>query len=167
MVATEPYHVLVADPAVVAGWPQGPADGQDDGVSLRPPTLEDVEVIAALHDAEFPGTYASAAQLVAGSADGSRLVLVADDRGEVVGYVAGQVHEDGEGFVDFIAVVPAARGTGLGTRLVRALTRSLLERASANRVALTVQDHRAPARALYDRLGFRPDGVMVAYRSWT
>ncbi len=46
------------------------------------------------------------------------------------------------------------------------MTRSLLERASANRVALTVQDHRAAARALYDRLGFRPDGVMVAYRSW-
>jgi len=35
------------------------------------------------------------------------------------------------------------------------------------RVCLTVQDHRTPARALYERLGFRPDGSLIAYRSWT
>jgi hypothetical protein len=34
-------------------------------------------------------------------------------------------------------------------------------------VALTVQNHRRPARALYERLGFRSDGSIVAYRSWT
>jgi GNAT superfamily N-acetyltransferase len=159
--ATEPNHVLVADADVIAGWPA-------DEPGLRNATTADVATIAPLHDAEFPGTYASARQLVDGQLDGSRVVLVADgEGGGLVGYAAGQVHEDGEGFVDFVVVAPSARGTGLGARLVAALGRRLLARASLGRVCLTVQDHRAPARALYARMGFRPDGSLVAYRSWT
>jgi ribosomal protein S18 acetylase RimI-like enzyme len=163
--ATEPNHILVADAAVVAAWaPGAPA-------TLRPATPGDVAVIEPWHDAEFPDAYASADQLVEGEVDGSRVVLVAvqaDGHGDarVVGYAAGQVHDDGEGFVDFVGVDPAARRGGVGRQLVEALTRRLLERSSAGRVCLTVQDHRAPARALYARLGFRPDGVLVAYRSW-
>ncbi|HET6950987.1 MAG TPA: N-acetyltransferase [Acidimicrobiales bacterium] len=163
--ASEPNHVLVADAGVVAGWPDrdGPA-----AVPLRAPTLDDVGAVAPLHDAEFPGTYASAQQLVEGHLDGSRVVLIADDgRGGVAGYAAGQVNDGGEGFIDFVVVDPGARRAGVGRHLVVALTRRLLDRSPVGRVALTVQDHRTPARALYDRLGFRPDGAMIAYRSWT
>lgn len=153
--ATEPNHVLVADAAVVASWP-------DPDPGFRAAGHGDVEAIAVLHDAEFPGTFASAAQLV----EGARTVLVAEHDGRVVGYAAGAVHEDGEGFLDFLAVDPALRRTGVGRQLVVAITRRLLAAAPLGRVALTVQDHRAPARALYERLGFRPDGVLVAYRNW-
>jgi ribosomal protein S18 acetylase RimI-like enzyme len=164
--ATEPNHVLLADAEVVAAWPPS------GGFALRPATPDDVAAIAPLHDAEFPGTYASARQLVDGQLDGSRVVLVADrgeagGAGRLAGYAAGQVHGDGEGFIDFVVVDPAARGTGLGRRLVTDLTRRLIDRASLGRVCLTVQDHRAPARALYARLGFRPVATLVAYRSWT
>lgn len=156
--ATEPNHVLVADAAVVATWPA------DDGTDLRPATTADVEAIAALHDVEFPNTYASAAQLVA---DEARVTLVADDgTGGVAGYAAGEVHEDGEGFLDFLVVHPDHRRRHLGSRLIAAVTRELLPRAPLGRVGLTVQDSRAPARAAYAALGFRPDGVLVAYRSW-
>jgi hypothetical protein len=34
-------------------------------------------------------------------------------------------------------------------------------------VGLTVQDHRLPARGLYEQLGFRSGGSLIAYRSWT
>lgn len=171
--AGEINHLLVADAAVVAAWPD------DEGPGLRGPTAADVAAIAALHDAEFPDTYASAAQLVAGGLDGTRVVLVAEadadaDTGHdgpgggpgIAGYAAGEVHDDGEGFVDFLAVDPAARGTGVGWRLVVAVTRRLLDRSPRGRVGLTVQDHRAPARALYGRLGFRSGGSLVGYRSW-
>jgi ribosomal protein S18 acetylase RimI-like enzyme len=47
------------------------------------------------------------------------------------------------------------------------VTRRLLDRSRRGRVGLTVQDHRTPARSLYDRLGFRSDESLVAYRSWT
>lgn len=164
--ATEVNHVLVADAGVVQGW----AGVDANPAGLRAPDPGDLAAIAALHDAEFPGTYASAAQLL----DGERVVLVAEAQGEgegeggrVVGYAAGEIHGDGEGFVDFLAVDPAVRRGGVGRRLVVVLTRELLDRSPLGRVALTVQDHRAPARALYERLGFRPEGSIVGYRSWS
>lgn len=160
---TEVNHVLVVDAAVVDAW----APGDGGAVPLRAAGPGDAGGIAALHDVEFPDSYASAPQLVAGQSDGSRVVLVADDgRGGVAGYAAGEVHDDGEGFVDFVVVAPGARGTGLGRRLVVALARRLLDRSSLGRVALTVQDHRRPARALYEQLGFRLAGSVVGYRSW-
>jgi ribosomal protein S18 acetylase RimI-like enzyme len=207
--ASEASHLLVADAAVVASWPDadvavpawsgadaivaapgpdadvavagasaadGAGDRPNDGPAVVPPIRlardGDAAAIAPLHDAEFPGTYATADQLVTGALDGSRLVLVADGPGGggpagIVGYAAGEIHEDGEGFVDFIVVDAAARGTGLGRALVVALTRRLLARAPLDRVALTVHDHRAPARTLYRTLGFRPVASLVAYRSWS
>jgi ribosomal protein S18 acetylase RimI-like enzyme len=162
---TEPHHFLVADAAAVAAWPAG---GGRQTASLRAASRDDIGAIAALHDVEFPDTYASAMQLVDGQLDGSRIVLVADDgHGGVVGYVVGEVHNDGEGFIDFVAVDPAARGAGIGRDLVMTVTRRLLDRSRLGRVGLTVQDHRTPARNLYERLGFRSDGSLVAYRSWT
>ncbi len=163
--ATEPNHVLVADAAVVATWRSG---GGGRTAVLRGAASADIDTIVRLHDAEFPDTYASAAQLVDGHVDGSRLVLVADDgRGGIAGYAAGGVHGDGQGFIDFVAVEPSARGAGVGSQLVVAITRRLLERSSLGQVCLTVHDHRTPARTLYARLGFRPEGTLVAYRSWT
>jgi ribosomal protein S18 acetylase RimI-like enzyme len=165
--ATEPHHVLVADADVVAAWP---AAGDGQMASLRAAAPHDIGAIAALHDVEFPDTFASATQLVNGQQDGSRVVLVADDgHGGVVGYVAGEVHNDGEGFIDFVAVDPATRGAGVGRHLVMAATRRLLDRSPLGRVGLTVQDHRLPARGLYQQLGFRSDGSLIAYRyrSWT
>jgi ribosomal protein S18 acetylase RimI-like enzyme len=163
--ATEPIHVLIADAGVVAAWPVG---AQGHSAVLRVAAPDDIGAITTLHDAEFPETYASAPQLVDGQLDGSRVVLVADDgHGGVAGYAAGEVHNDGEGFIDFVAVDPAARGTGVGRQLVVAVTRELLDRSPLGRVGLTVQHRRTPARTLYERLGFRSDGSLIAYRSWT
>jgi len=58
-----------------------------------------------------------------------------------------------------IGVAAGARGHGVGTALVRAL----LDRARAqgfNQMSLSV-DRQNPARALYERLGFRDAGVSV------
>lgn len=160
-------HALVVDEAAVAGWP-------DDDVTLpiRDARPEDVPAIRPLHDLEFPGTYASAEQLLAGQADGSRVVLVVpagdgDEEAGPLGYAAGRVQADGEGFIDFVAVRPDVRGGGVGARLITALTRQLLAASSSGRVSLTVPDHRQEARALYERIGFRLDESFVAYRSWT
>lgn len=165
--ATEPNHLLLADADVVAGWPE-PREG-GEAVSLRPATAADGDALTVLHDAEFPDTYASAAQLVEGQKDGRRLTLIAETSGtgDVVGYTSGSVQDDGEGFIDFLVVDPAARRTGLGRLLTTTITRWLLARSPGRRVCLTVQDHRTAARSLYDDLGFKPAGCLVAYRSWT
>ncbi len=96
------------------------------------------------------------------------MVLVAVDRHVgVVGYIAGSIHGDGEGFIDFVVVDPAVRGLGVGRELVMTATRQLLDRSPLGIVGLAVHDHRTPARGLYARLGFRSDGSHIAYRSWT
>ena len=58
-------------------------------------------------------------------------------------------------------VDPAARGRGVGERLVR----TVLDSAAAkglSRVLLEVAHENAPARALYERMGFRATGVTGA-----
>jgi ribosomal protein S18 acetylase RimI-like enzyme len=163
--ATEPNLEVVADAEIVAAWrPRG----DRTAAVLRPPVPGDVGAIAGLHDAEFPDSYASAAELVDGHLDGSRVMVVADSgSGGVAGYAAGEVQGDGAGFIEFVAVDRAARGAGVGRQLVTAITGQLLDRSPAGLVRLTVQDHRTRARALYERLGFRLDGTIVAFRSWT
>jgi ribosomal protein S18 acetylase RimI-like enzyme len=85
--------------------------------------------------------------------------------GTVAGYAAGQVHPDGEGYVDYVAVKRAARGLGIGRALVVDLARRLLDRSPTHQVALVVDDDRAPARALYASLGFVTATSFVAYQS--
>ena len=154
---TEVNHAMVVDAETAAGWPDGP--GADD---VRAATSDDLDAIRPLHDGEFPDTYASAEQLLA-AGDDDWVVLVAEAGG---GYAAGKVQPDGEGYIDFVAVRADARGTGLGRRLVVALSRQLLAACRTGRVNLTVAEHRAPARSLYGRLGFRTDESFVAHRSW-
>jgi ribosomal protein S18 acetylase RimI-like enzyme len=54
-------------------------------------------------------------------------------------------------------VAPAARGQGVGERLVRAVLDDAAARGRA-RVLLDVAHENAPARALYERMGFVPTG---------
>ena len=88
-----------------------------------------------------------------------------DADGGFAGYSAGRVQPDGEGYIDFVAVDPAARGEGAGRRLVVGLARRVLPATTTGKVHLTVQEHRAPARALYESLGFRVDLAFRGYRT--
>jgi GNAT superfamily N-acetyltransferase len=163
--------------AVELGWPttevnyayvleagEAPPVEADDG--LRGVVADDLGLVTPLHELEFPNSYFSARQLVARAATGEQTVLVATtDDGHFAGYAAGRVQPDGCGYIDFVAVDPAARGAGTGRRLVTGLVRRLLPHAPTREVHLTVQEHRTPARALYAALGFRPDVGFVGYRS--
>jgi GNAT superfamily N-acetyltransferase len=175
--------------ADVLGWPttevnyayvleagqagEGPPVVADDGLrgvvaddGLRGVVADDLGLVTPLHEMEFPNSYFSARQLVERAATGEQTVLVATtDDGHFAGYAAGRIQPDGCGYIDFVAVDPAARGAGAGRRLVTGLVRRLLPHAPTREVHLTVQEHRTPARALYAALGFRPDVGFVGYRS--
>ena len=58
--ASEANHILVVDAATVDAWPL-PSPG---AVAVRPAVDGDAALLAALHDAEFPDTYASAERIV-------------------------------------------------------------------------------------------------------
>ncbi|CUR55012.1 putative Acetyltransferase [metagenome] len=151
-------HIFVADATAARSWPV-------DEAPLRPVTAADLPALRPLHDQEFPATYATADQLLTRATDGSWTVLVAEYDGVFAGYAAGHVQPDGDGFLSFLATTPEARGRGLGAALVAAVGRRLIETAPHANVNLTVEDTRAPARRLYERLGFRLEASLCAYRS--
>lgn len=59
-------------------------------------------------------------------------------------------------YVADLWVAPEARGTGLGRRLLRAVSRDAGEVWGAHFLTLAVYDHSRDAMAFYRRLGFRP-----------
>jgi ribosomal protein S18 acetylase RimI-like enzyme len=134
------------------GWPE--ADPR-----VRPATEADLAAVEALHTAEFPDTYASAASLLA---DPDRVTLVVDGG---LGYASAEVKPDGEGYLDFLAVAPEARGRGIAGRLLTSIGRQTLAASPAASVNLTVREDNTAAVALYERFGFVRDLELVAWRS--
>ncbi len=153
---SEVSHVFAANAEAAASWPE-PA------LSIRQATAADRETLRPLHDQEFPATYAPVDYLLPDEPDGKFHVLVAEEGPQFLGYAAGQVHPDGAGYLDYIAVPDAARGRGAGRDLLVAISRRLVDTAPKHDVNLTVQDHRTPARRLYESLGFTRQLSIVGY----
>ncbi len=158
---TEVNHVFVANGESAQGWPS-------DDVRVRPVRAGDATRLAPLHDLEFPRTYTTADQLISKAVQGGEgtwTVLVAEDDGAFLGYAAGRLQPDGEGYLDFVAVPAEARGKGLGEALVTTIGRRLIDASPAGTVNLTVQDSRLAARRLYEKLGFRLEISIRGYRA--
>ncbi|MGM7670087.1 GNAT family N-acetyltransferase [Microbacterium sp. A93] len=160
--ATEVNFALVATAAQARSWAV-PDAGPAPGVRIRRMVPADVGPLEPLHTAEFGAAYATAAQLVS-----AHLTVVAEDttgvQGTLLGYAAGTLQDDGQAYVDFTAVAPAARRQGLGRRLVVELVRALLAAGSPQQVHLTVRESRTPAHQLYLSLGMRQDAALRGYR---
>ncbi len=154
---SEISHVYVADRPTVEAWP--PEDPR-----VRAPRPGDAAAIGPLHDREFPHTYYPLDRVLAGAASGDLLVGVADDGG-FLGYAVGRVQADGEGYLDYLAVTDDARGRGVGEALLATVGRWIAAASPRGTLHLTVQDHRAPAVSLYERLGLRRECSMVGYGS--
>jgi ribosomal protein S18 acetylase RimI-like enzyme len=95
-------------------------------------------------------------------------VLAARSGGRVVGYAYGRMEprdwntlRNACGVAVDLWVEPAARGAGLGRRLVDALVEAL-EARGAERVVLNVASRNPAARKLFRRLGFRPTMLEMA-----
>jgi ribosomal-protein-alanine N-acetyltransferase len=125
------------------------------------------EAVGALHDAAFPTGYLTGADLAA-KRDAHHRLFVAPDPAEpagVAGYVlAERFVEDGEGYVHFLAVAPAARRRGVGGRLLAAALHWLFELEGARCVSLTVRGDLGGAQQLYERAGFARAHTGVALR---
>ncbi len=153
---SEVSHVFVAGAGAAESWP-------DPGVKIREATAAERETIRPLHDQEFPATYAPVDRLLPDEPDDKFHVIVAEDGERFLGYAAGNVQPDGAGYLDYLAVSDAARGHGAGRDLLVAISRWLVDTAPKSDVNLTVQDHRTPARRLYESLGFTRQLSIVGY----
>jgi ribosomal protein S18 acetylase RimI-like enzyme len=85
---------------------------------------------------------------------GAGLAFVAEEDEQLVGFALGRRKEGTRGLLSDIYVLPKSRRRGHGTRLARAVADALLER-GASHITLSVHVENTPARAAYERWGFR------------
>jgi ribosomal-protein-alanine N-acetyltransferase len=94
-------------------------------------------------------------------ADETREQYVAEEDGELAGFLILNMKGAFVGYIQTVCVAPGRRGRGIGTVLVRfAEERSFRE--SPN-VFLCVSSFNAGARRLYERLGYRAVGELPDY----
>ncbi|MDP9465937.1 MAG: GNAT family N-acetyltransferase [Actinomycetota bacterium] len=99
-----------------------------------------------------------------------RWVGVRDASGRLMACAADTSSATGVGHLSSIAVIPEARGQGLGKAVTAALTRQLFEEGK-DVVTLGMYADNPQGRALYDALGFRDDhpftsGPLVVRGRW-
>ncbi|MCK6452955.1 MAG: GNAT family N-acetyltransferase [Alphaproteobacteria bacterium] len=132
-------------------------------IALRPTTLADVALLAALH-AEGPdepwSTDAFARLLVLPGTVGRIAVVTTAQRNEPAGFVLAR-SAGGEAEILTINVARARRRQGIGLALMRAVVAADLH--DATRLVLEVAAGNAPAQALYRAIGFAPVGRRIGY----
>ena|SRR3712207_4289329 len=93
--------------------------------------------------------------------DHDRFITLAEEEGQIVGYVGWNVTDRDSARLDMVAVHPTAQRRGVGT----ALCRHVLEQLRSREVAVVHigtggDTFHAPARRLYESLGFTAYPVM-------
>jgi len=150
--------------AGAAGHAAGPS-----GIAIRPMVAADADRVLAIYqagldtgDASFETTAPSWAVFDATRLPGHRHVAVAEDTGEVLGWVAACPVSERcvyAGVVEHsVYVDPAARGRGVGAALLRALIDST-EAAGIWTIQSGVFPENASSLRLHRRAGFREVGV--------
>jgi RimJ/RimL family protein N-acetyltransferase len=144
-------------------------------VLCRAPTVQDVPALASLHVAAWQAGYrglmpdgflnglsADEPGWAAAVAETTPSILVAEDRGEVLGACRFGASSDADappstGEIYSLNLHPSAWGRGLGRGLLAAAT-ARLGQLGLSRVTLWVLPGNIRARALYERFGFVADG---------
>lgn len=141
-----------------------------DAVTLRPlvPTDRDA-LLAVLRDPtvvavwDTRGPEVSADELLAG--DEAWTVWAIEVDGHVAGSIQASEERDGDYRHAGIDIFMAARfqGRGLGTEAVRTLARYLIEERGHHRLTIDPAAHNARAIRSYEKVGFKPVGVLRQY----
>ncbi|MER7704559.1 GNAT family protein [Kitasatospora sp. NPDC097605] len=139
-------------------------------VTLRPATTEDVPALVAIR--RTPEVYARwrggddlTDAVTTGLAESGTEVLAIEAEGRVVGAVQWYANDDDEyrhAGMD-IYLDPARHGRGYGTDAIRTLARHLVDHHRFHRLVIDPAVDNAPAIRCYEKVGFRPVGVMRQY----
>jgi ribosomal-protein-alanine N-acetyltransferase len=129
-------------------------------VTFRPMTLADVPVVLELERLTYSepwseGIFRDELSL------GDRVYIIAERSGELVGF-AGLMLVEEDAHITTLAVRPAIRRGGLGTRLMLRLIEAGLERGARN-LTLEVRSNNAGAQRLYERFGMVAVGLRKHY----
>ncbi|HEX6040772.1 arsinothricin resistance N-acetyltransferase ArsN1 family A [Longimicrobium sp.] len=139
------------------------------GLTIRPAAPGDLQAIAAIYNeglrgrgATFETRERAAADVAGWLGDPRHPVLVADDPGEIVGWIAASTYRTREcyaGIAEFsVYVASTARGRGVGDALMAAFLPAC-EAAGLWKVLARIFPENAASLALCARHGFREVGV--------
>jgi GNAT superfamily N-acetyltransferase len=135
-------------------------------ITFRPATTADAGRIAALFtDEGYPAAASTISDRIERFCAASGQVIVAEDAGEILGFVAVHVmprfeHDDTIARILALVVDAGARGRGVGHDLMAAAERVALENGAAF-IEVTAAHHRPEARHLYEAVGY--DATVTAY----
>jgi len=142
---------------------EGQSADESDVFTIEPVRSdEDVSAIELLQRSAFAEAWgAEAFERELANRDVARVRLMRDRAGAIVAYcacwmVAGELH------INSLAVAKAWRRRGVATRLLGAVLDEA-RREGATGATLEVRESNVAARALYERLGFRVEGVRRDY----
>jgi GNAT superfamily N-acetyltransferase len=135
-------------------------------ITLRPASVADAQRIAGLFTEEgYPAAASTLGARIERFTGNNGHVLVAEDAGEILGFVAVHVmprfeHDDTIARVLALVVDAGARGRGVGHDLMAAAD-GIARDAGAAFIEVTAAHHRPEARQLYESLGY--DATVTAY----
>lgn len=134
----------------------------DSAVRVLPDDAALRAAVSELHERSFPARTVSGRQLVEGSR--GHCVVVVTGASGLIGYAAGYPQE-GELYVDFVAVDPNLRSLGAGRALVRGLLRELAARHGArSQAAAVIALGNDASERMFTQLGFTLAIELVSYR---
>jgi len=139
-------------------WGALDADGQFQ-IDLM--TVNDIPGVQVIERYSFPTPWSMRAFVSEITENDCAHYLVIRKNGQVVGYVGMWLILD-EGHITNIAVHPAWRRRGIGTKLLQAISAHAY-RLGARRMTLEVRRSNYQAQALYQKLGFSFAGVRPKY----
>lgn len=124
--------------------------------AVRPHPLreEELDAFASLHDAVFPGVYASGRDILADLGE-SRFVYVIPDGDSPAAYGVLKIQGGAQATAEMLAVRPDARRQGYGRAILNHLAREAFTRFRAQRLELVVDADNRSALGLYLDAGFR------------
>ena len=128
---------------------------------IRPMRLKDVDEIADIEEATFARPWSRESIRKEKTRNAAARYLVAEENGRVIGYAGAWIILD-ESHITNIAVVPEARGRGIGRRLTKELLQ-VLSSLGACYATLEVRVSNTVARNLYESLGFTAVGKRKRY----
>ena len=120
---------------------------------------------ARLHAETFPAGGSTPAGVLLDGRDDEHAIFAAAAGLRLLGYVCVSANRaPREGFIEYLAVRPNARGRGIGTRLLQTALRWTFEERRLPQAALCVSERRAGARRVYESTGFRLHASGIAAR---
>lgn len=130
-------------------------------IHIRPAVPEDAPALQALNAAFNGDTGVTEEAIRRSLVTGSEIVLIAEDRGEPVGFCCAQVHHSfcypaPVAEVTKMYVSPAHRGRGCAGAMLARLETLLREEYGADEMHLLTGTTNHAAQAAYRKAGFRP-----------